>query len=221
MSKIYAQPFLNSTALWALAVLAATPFTLGVVSSPAHAQFSDSYNFLKAVRDRDGDKATEQLNEPGTVIVNTRDAATGQTGLHIVIERRDSQWLGFLLGKGANPNIADKKGTTPLMLATQLGFVDGADWLIKFKADVDQTNRSGETALIWAVQLRKPEMVRLLLKAGAKPDKQDSIAGRSARDYATQDGRNNVILSIIEGNEKKDDSEKPADLNFSGIGEAK
>ncbi|MEP3914121.1 MAG: hypothetical protein ABJM34_02285, partial [Parasphingorhabdus sp.] len=29
------------------------------ISSPAAAQFSDSYNFLKAVKDRDGDEATK------------------------------------------------------------------------------------------------------------------------------------------------------------------
>ena len=94
---------------------------------------------------------------PGTVIVNTRDSTSGETALHIVITRRDSTWLGYLLQKGANPNLADKKGTTPLMLATQLNYVEGIDLLVKKKVQVDQTNRSGETALILAVQLRNAE----------------------------------------------------------------
>jgi hypothetical protein len=61
-----------------------------------------------------------------------------------------------LLQKGANPNLADRKGVTPLMLATQLGFIEGAERLIKSKARSMRTNRSGETALIRAVQLRNP-----------------------------------------------------------------
>jgi uncharacterized protein len=191
-----------------------------LATSPVVAQFSDSYNFLKAVKDRKGEEAEKFLSEPGSVIINTRDGTTGETALHIVIQRRDSTWLGYLLQKGANPNLADKKGTTPLMLATQLNYVDGIDWLVQKKAQVDQTNRAGETALILAVQLRNAEAVRALLKAGANPDKKDSRAGYSARDYAKQDGRANAIVSIIENYGKTEATPKqPADLDFSGIGE--
>ena len=197
------------------------PATVGIIAPAAMAQFSDSYNFLKAVKDRKGEEAEKFLAEPGSVIINTRDGTTGETALHIVLQRRDSTWLGYLLQKGANPNLADKKGTTPLMLATQLGYVDGIDWLVSKKAIVDQTNRAGETALILAVQLRNAEAVRALLKAGANPDKTDSRAGYSARDYAKQDGRASAIAAIIESNDKADVAKKPADLDFSGIGQPK
>ncbi len=203
------------------ALAASLPIAVGLIAPAAHAQFSDSYNFLKAVKDRKGEEVEKFLGEPGSVIINTRDGTTGGTALHIVVERRDASWLGFLLQKGANPNLADKKGTTPLMLATQIGFIDGIDWLVRKNAHVDQTNRAGETALILAVQLRNAEAVRVLLKAGANSDKKDSRAGYSARDYAKQDGRASVILSIIEGADKKT---KPADnkaLDFSGIGDTK
>jgi uncharacterized protein len=203
-----------SIALAAAAMLAA---------QPAMAQFSDSYNFLKAVKDRNGAEAEKFLNEPGTVIINTKDDGSGETALHIVTARRDTTWLAFLLQKGANPNLADRKGVTPLMVATQLGFAEGAATLLKYKANVDGSNRSGETALIRAVQLRNPEMVRLLLKAGANPDKRDSVAGLSARDYAAQDGRNSAILGIIErkGEAAPEPEKKQGDLDFSGIGEPK
>lgn len=201
-------------------------FLLGAVAAalatqPVLAQFSDSYNFLKAVEDRDGAEAEKFINEPGSVIINTRRDGTGETALHIVTLRRDSTWLAFLLQRGANPNLPDRKGVTPLMLATQLGFIDGAERLIKSKASVDATNRSGETALIRAVQLRNPDMVRLLLRAGANPDKRDAVAGLSAREYAAQDGRNSAILEIIERGGQPDAPKKADDLDFSGIGEQK
>ncbi|WP_373487021.1 ankyrin repeat domain-containing protein [Blastomonas sp.] len=173
----------------------------------ATAQFSDSYNFLKAVRDRDGDKATQLLNAPGSTIVNTRDITTGETALHIVTQRRDATWMGFLLQRGANPNARDNNGITPLMVATSLRFVEGAEVLLSRKARVDETNSSGETALIRAVQLRDLAMVRLLLKNGANPDKQDTLAGQSARDYASGDFRSTAILDEIVASDKE---RKPA-----------
>jgi len=175
-------------------------------SAPAAAQFSDSYNFLKAVDDRDGDEASKFLNRPGTVIVNTRDSTTGRAALHIVVERKDRTWLAFLLQKGANPNIRDKEGLTPLMLATQLRFVDGAKILLANNADVNDTNKQGETALIRAVQFRDSELVRLLLANGADPDLPDTLAGLSARDYAKRDRRAASILAEIE---KADADKKP------------
>lgn len=174
-----------------------------MLPSGAQAQFSDSYNFLKAVRERDGTKATDLLNEPGSTIVNTRELSTGTTALHIVVERRDTTWIAFLLQKGADPNIADKQGTTPLMLATMLRYPDGAEALLKKKARVDEANNSGETPLIRAVQLRDIAMVRLLLENGADPDHVDSIAGQSARDYASGDARAASILAEIEKNDEK------------------
>tara|TARA_R110000850_G_scaffold36357_3_gene96249 strand:- start:2318 stop:2971 length:654 start_codon:yes stop_codon:yes gene_type:complete len=175
-------------------------------SAPAAAQFSDSYNFLKAVDDRDGEEANKFLNRPGTVIVNTRDSSSGRGALHIVVERKDSTWLAFLLQKGANPDIRDKEGLTPLMLATQLRFVDGVRILLAKGADVNDTNKQGETALIRAVQFRDAELVRLLLANGANPDRADTLAGLSARDYATRDRRAAGILAEIE---KADADQEP------------
>ncbi|WP_417612377.1 ankyrin repeat domain-containing protein [Parasphingorhabdus sp.] len=175
-------------------------------AAPAAAQFSDSYNFLKAVDDRDGEEASKFLNRPGSVIVNTRDSSSGRGALHIVVERKDRTWLAFLLQKGANPNIRDKEGLTPLMLATQLRFVDGAKILLAKNADVNDTNKQGETALIRAVQLRDSELVRLLLANGADPDLPDTLAGMSARDYAKRDRRAAAILAEIE---KSDADRKP------------
>jgi len=45
-------------------------------ATPAMAQFSDSYNFLKAVRESDGDEAMKYLNKPGAPVLNTRDPST-------------------------------------------------------------------------------------------------------------------------------------------------
>lgn len=164
----------------------------------AIAQYSDSYNFLKAVRDKDGAKATTLVAKPGTTIIDTRDVSTGETALHIVVKRRDIQWLAFLLAKGARPDLRDAQGNTPLMVATQLGWSDGLSLLAQRRANVDLGNNLGETPLIRAVQNHDLTSVKLLLLAGADPNKRDSGSGLSARELAQRDPRAGTILRAIE-----------------------
>ncbi len=172
--------------------------TLALMPIMASAQFSDSYNFLKAVRDRNGSKATEIISKPGSVIVDTRDEATNETGLMIVTRARDLSWMGFLLARGAKPDLKEKQGNTALMMTAQIGFVEGAQLLLKNRAGVDVANSSGETPLIRAVQQRDSAMVQLLMTSGANPAKTDSVAGLSARDYAMRDRRSANILKLLE-----------------------
>lgn len=195
--RVMATVRFNGRRLAGLLSLCACALAL-LISAPAAAQFSDSYNFLKAVRDRDGAKATEMLGSGGSTIVDTRDRSTGESALHIATKRRDTAWMGFLLGKGARVDIKDNDGNTPLILTAQLGFAEGADLLIGQRAAVDATNNSGETALILATQRRDMALVRLLLTSGANPDKADTIAGMSARAYARRDGRSDAILKLMD-----------------------
>lgn len=176
---------------------------LGVLASaaPVHAQFSESYKFLEAIRKKDGQKVTDALNEPGTQIVNTRDVSTGESGLHIVTARRDLTWMQFLVARGANVNVRDAKGTTPLVLACNLGFIEGVEFLLTSGAKVDEPNNTGETPLITAVHRRDLAMVRALLKAGANPDRPDN-SGRSARDYALLDGKDSAVTNEIANSSK-------------------
>ena len=168
-----------------------------LIPTAAQAQFSDNYNFLKAVKDKDGEKATDLLQKPGSTVVNSRDVSTGESALHIVIARRDPTWLSFMLAKGANPNLADNNGNTPLMAAVQGRFEEGVRLLLTNGAQVDKVNGSGETPLIRAVQLRDVALVRLLVAQGANPDRRDSIAGMSARDYADRDNRTPGLVDAL------------------------
>ncbi|WP_299196631.1 ankyrin repeat domain-containing protein [uncultured Erythrobacter sp.] len=170
----------------AASALAIGAFAVGAIiplGQPALAQlYSQGYEFLEAVKDRDGDTVTEMLNEPGTTVINTRDITTGESGLHVVVARRDTTWVRFLLQRGANPNIRDNAGLTPLQLATRLGFVEGVEELLKKGAQVTVADSQGETPLMSAVHQRNVELVRRLLAEGADPDRNDN-SGRSARDY--------------------------------------
>jgi FOG: Ankyrin repeat len=170
-----------------------------MLAMPAPAQrYSDSFSFLEAVKKGDGAKATALITEPGSTVVNAREPKTGDGALHIVARDRNYEWLSFLLGKGAKPGLQNAEGNTPLGIAAQLGWLEGAQLLISRNVDVNQANNGGETPLILAVHKRDLPMVRLLLGAGADPKRSDSVAGYSALDYAKQDARAAAILKLLE-----------------------
>ena len=176
-------------------LLAAAALSL---STMAGAQsLSDSYRFLKAVRDSDGAKVSEILKEPGVSIINTRDRDTGETALHIAARRSDSLYLRFLLQNGANPNLQDREGNTAMMVVANQNWPEGIEILDAYSADPNLANTRGETPLIRAVQLRNLELARAILAAGGDPDRSDTMAGMSARDYAARDNRSPAIQKLL------------------------
>jgi ankyrin repeat protein len=178
----------------AVAVMAAG---LAMATAAPAQQFSEGYRFIEAVKKGDGTKLTQILNEPGSTIINTREQSTGMGALHIVTRRADLTYLGFLLGKGADPNLRDGEGNTALLLAVTGNFQAGVDLLLRIRANVNLGNSRGETPLMRAVQLRNLELVRLLLANGADPDQTDNVAGMSARDYAKADTRSPAIAKLL------------------------
>jgi ankyrin repeat protein len=183
--------------------LAIAVMALGA-SAPAFAQATmgrEGAEFEEAIRNGDNGKAV-QLIQGHPSLMGFRNGK-GETPLMIAIQDRDSAWTGYLLEQGADPNVADRNGDTPLIHAARGGFVSGVEWLLQKGAAVDEKNRMGETALILAVQQRQAPIVKLLLAKGADPDKTDSAAGYSARDYAKRDGRSPDILRMIEASRKK------------------
>ena len=167
-------------------------------SSPLLAQAvgTTGYQFVDAVRTQDGDKVQELFNSAGPRIVDAKDVK-GDTGLIAAISNGDDRFTAFLLNKGADPNLAGKDGETPLITAARANYTDAVEWLLGEGAKPNIANRKGETPLIIAVQQREPRIVKFLLQAGADPDRADSVAGFSARDYATRDNRSREILNLL------------------------
>jgi len=172
-------------------------------ASPAFAQLATAgQDFVDAVKKSDGDKVTKLLVDHPDGLFDAKDS-DGNTGLIIALARRDGDWTGFLINKGASVNLAGQGGNTPLITASRVGFEDAIGWLLAAGAKVDATNKMGETALIAAVQAHQPHVVRMLLQAGADPDRTDSAQGYSARDYATRDPRARDILAMMPAKKPK------------------
>ncbi|MGB3723246.1 MAG: ankyrin repeat domain-containing protein [Pacificimonas sp.] len=185
---------------WHLAALSAFSLTLAM-ASPSAAQFSEQFEFFKAVEKGSGAEAKPFMDKPGSTIVNARKRDGGVTALHIVTERRDAPWINFLKQGGADVNLRDDEGNTPLMVAANKRFTDGVQLLLAYGANVNLANNRGETPLIRAVQLKDANSVRMLIAAGANPDQTDHVAGMSARDYATRDRRAAHIVRLLDAAE--------------------
>lgn len=170
-----------------------------LAAAPAAAQLhgSDGEAFVSAMKEGEFGKALELVDKPGSTVVNYR-GDDGNAGLHIAMRGRNANWVGFLLSSGADPNLGDANGDTPLILAARRGFVEGAARMLMKSAEVDKANRLGETALIVAVQQRQTAIAKMLLEAGADPDKTDHASGYSAREYAKRDNRSTEILKLME-----------------------
>ena len=182
-------------------------FLLAVVPAPALAQMdgSDGDAFISAMKDGDNGKAVELIEKSGSTVVNYR-GSDGTSGLHVAMRRRVANWVGYLVSNGADPNLADKNGDTPLIIGARLGFSEGVARLLMARALVDKQNRLGETPLIVAAQARNAGIVKMLLEAGADPDKADHAAGYSARDYAKRDTRSADLLRLMDSVKPKKQS---------------
>lgn len=167
---------------------------------PALAQ-SAGYKFLESVEKRQGDEVEKALGvtggkgTPGAVIINTQKIDTGDTALHIIIARRDLDWLQYFLSRGADPNLKNFKGTSPLWLAVNTGFIDGATVLIAKGARVNDPGPAGMTPLIAAVQRKDLRLVKALIDGGADPLRADS-SGRTAIDYAGLAGNQQIADEV-------------------------
>ena len=93
----------------------------------------------------------------------------------------------FLISKGVDVNNVKNPDTDPdfpIIRAAGAGLTEVVEALIQAKADVNAKNMWGETALVGAVLKQKPDVVKLLLKAGADTDWVSSKTGKTLIELA-------------------------------------
>lgn len=87
--------------------------------------------------------------------------------LNEAVHQHDFQGMRLLLQFGANPNEPDRQGKTPLLVAVDESFVDGANLLLKYRADSNYTSEPGQDSpLSRALAKGKLNMVQQLLAHG-------------------------------------------------------
>jgi ankyrin repeat protein len=92
----------------------------------------------------------------------------GMTPLHLACANRSEAMVERLLAAGANANPMLPNGETALMTCARTGDAKAVKALLAHNADVNaKEHEHDQTALMWAVAQRHPEVVQLLIEARA------------------------------------------------------
>ena len=109
-------------------------------------------------------------------------------------ELGNAKALGELLDKGLDPNTADAKGNTLMMIATREGHRDVVWLLVKRKANANRRNQYGDTALNLAALRDDREIARMLIEFGGAEVKP---TGWAPIHYAAFQDRPEMIRYLI------------------------
>jgi len=152
------------------------------------------------------DKIWELLNEPYINVNVQGEDADGDTPLIIAIDgaiyqsTKDQRALYLeiikaLLQKGANPDIQNKIGETPLIDAVRKNDPEIVQLLLDNGANPNRQDLARWTALHWAVYTDNPKIVQILLDNGANLNMEDN--GRETALILAVRNNNIEIVEIL------------------------
>jgi ankyrin repeat protein len=126
----------------------------------------------------------------------------GQSLLHYACERGDPAIVEFLLQSGADPNLKDNHGKTPIysLLSNNANEqrLQCLDLLLNAGADLHSQDDQSEDPLFRAAQMHSPEYVSQLIAAGAPLTQKEAKAGWTPLHYAcADDEKKHGVLSVI------------------------
>ncbi|XP_044147494.1 ankyrin repeat domain-containing protein 50-like [Bufo gargarizans] len=110
--------------------------------------------------------------------------------------QRHPQLVSVLLERGADPQLEDKEGLTPLLVAAYEGQDEVAELLLEAGADPDRPGKDQMTPLLAAASGGHAETVRVLLLWGASTDVTDQ-EGRSALLLAAAAARGEEAVRVL------------------------
>jgi ankyrin repeat protein len=131
-----------------------------------NARYGDGTTALHWAVHRGNTEATDLLIRSGALVNAVTDL--GITPLWVACSNASTSLIARLLDAGADPNIAPPTNGSPLMVASRTGNAEAVRLLIARRANVNAKEAErDQTALMWAVAERHPDVVRELLAGGA------------------------------------------------------
>lgn len=172
---------------------------------PASAQFSPTFEFLKALKKNDYSGVKSKLMQGANVNAKDDD---GRPALVIATDMGEPSLVKFLLDQNAHVDeTVQDTGETALMRAAASGDKVTTGVLLYYKAAVNGQDKRGETALIKASRAGHGDVVKLLLEVGADVDLQD-YTGQSALDHVRNTRQHAIERMLVEAEARQEAAAK-------------
>ncbi len=110
--------------------------------------------------------------------------------------------LNVLLADGADINVADQKGNTPLMVASKNGNPRIVGIILAHNPDVDVKNADGKTALMIAAEHGQTLVVEQLIEEGANFEAKNA-EGFTPLEIARRNGHAEIVQILQNKTEKR------------------
>ena len=126
----------------------------------------------------------------------------GATALHWAVYAEDAEKTAQLIRAGANVNVRNTYGVSPLALAAKHANTNILAQLMKAGADPNDKIHfinADETPLMQAARAGNIDAVNMLLLAGAQVNARESWNGQSAIQWAAAEGHGAVVEALIAG----------------------
>ncbi|HJT86409.1 MAG TPA: ankyrin repeat domain-containing protein [Bryobacteraceae bacterium] len=122
----------------------------------------------------------------------------GDTALHWAVWRENVELTGLLLHAGANPNVVNRTGSSPMSLASGSGNAAILELLLKAGVDPNAPlSKYGDTPLMLAARTGKADAVRLLLDHGADVNARETWGGTNALMWAASEKHPAVVQMLV------------------------
>lgn len=166
------------------------------------------------------------LLQDSPTLINRPSMTTGDAPLHVAIAHQRNTIASLLLEKGAQPDLknrfgetplhfaksphsitilaeagasletADRMGTTPLHRFCQSNQIEAVRRLLVYNVDPEIKDNLGYTALHFAVQRNLADITILLLMEGASPHAK-TLAGHTAFYLAKEQGLDKILSALL------------------------
>ncbi|XP_041927269.1 ankyrin repeat and EF-hand domain-containing protein 1 [Alosa sapidissima] len=172
-------------------------------SSVAHSRLEvlQVYKLLQWVRQGDTAQIEKMVRMGVPNLINMAEPAEGRGALHLAAVANDTDMVEFLLSLAAHPNIQDKKGRTPVMLAAELGHDTVISLLAKNHANMVLTDAEGQGVLFYCISPTKRHMRCLQTVLSGKANVNNvSASGKHVFVLACEHAQDceNMCISILE-----------------------
>lgn len=143
---------------------------------------------------------------------------SGWTPLYAAIKSRQYPVVKLLLTHGANPNAITSLGSTPFLLASEIGDLDVIKCFVEHGADLDYSpsgkeaddlNITGQTALFMATLKEQNDVVQYLIERGSKVNVKNRYGVSPL--LLCAEGGNETLVKLLVNN--------GADVNMSPSGD--